>query len=87
MYLVTVSVTFGGANNTVLTGSIYVDDTEESAIKFNRTMNSSGDKGSATASGILTASANSKIRLKFLANDDNKSITNTVINTAIVKIG
>ncbi|MBC8479005.1 MAG: hypothetical protein H8D46_00960 [FCB group bacterium] len=84
-YLVSVSMAFSGSNNVVLTGSIFVNSTEETSISFVRSLGANNDNGSASASGIITVSANDQIRLKFKAGG-NTTVTVKVINVSIVKI-
>jgi hypothetical protein len=48
-----IQASFSGGNNAVIEGAVYVDGVRQEPIRFRRKLGSTGDVGSASASGII----------------------------------
>lgn len=91
LYHIVVSASFGGSNNNVIMGAIFVTPnggTEEiSRIKFISKISSSGDIVSSCTHGVLALNADDAIDIRFSSNHDNENIDVYILNLTATKSG
>lgn len=91
LYHIIVASSFGGSNNNVITGAIFVTPeggTEEiSRIKFISKISNSGDVVSACTHGVLALNANDAIDIRFSANWNDENIDIFILNLTATKSG
>lgn len=85
-YRVNVSVSFGGAASSLVTGAIHKNDVLQDNLVFLRYINSNGDVGSATVNGTIDVAAGDYLDLRFNADQTNKDLKIYIVNIEISRL-
>ncbi len=73
-YLCTVVLSFGGSSNPIITGGVFKNNTLQANLVLKRKLNSNGDVGSASLSGIISLASGDYIDMRYTANSNNERI-------------
>jgi hypothetical protein len=85
-YRITLTSSFGGSSGPIITGAIFKNGVIQNDLVFKRNLNSNGDVGNATLSGIIDLQPGDYIDVRFAPDTNGERVDIYLLNLQVIRI-